>query len=255
MTRHVAPAAAVLIALLFLVIPSFGRLAFLVDPPVTSNPTDMAFATHRPTGLLHIVPGLVMVALMPMQASGRLRQRWPLLHRWSGRLFVLVGLSLCTTAVVMNILFPTVGGLLKRTVIYAMCAALLATMALGLRAIRRRDVSEHGKWMVRAMGVALSSGSAGVFVVPFYVLGEMTDIVVGVGRWLGFLGTAAAVEWWLRVGEPTRGETASDDDGPHRQSIDVASTAGQRDGGLLTKGAEGTEREAVEVPGEPAGLL
>jgi len=221
MTRHVAPVAAVLIALLFLVIPSFGRLAFLVDPPVTSNPTDMAFAIHRPTGFLHIVPGLVMVALMPMQASRRLRQRWPLLHRWSGRLFVLVGLSLCATAVLMNIRFPLVGGLLKRTVIYVMCAAQLATMALGIRAIRRRDVSGHRKWMVRAMGVALSSGSAGVFVVPFYLMGEMTDIVVGVGRWLGFLGTAATVEWWLRFGEPKRAETTRDDGGALRQSIDA----------------------------------
>lgn len=204
MTPHVAPAAAVLIALLFLVAPSLARLAFLVDPPVSSNPTDMAFALHRPTGLLHIVPGLVMVALMPIQASRRLRQRWPALHRWSGRLFVLVGLSLCASAVVMNIRFPVVGGLLKQTVIYTMCVAQLATMALGMRAIRRRDVSGHREWMVRAMGVALSSGSAGVFVVPFYLAGELTDLVVGVGRWLGFLGTVAAVEGWLRSSGPFR---------------------------------------------------
>jgi len=220
MTRYLAPAAAVLIALSFLVIPSFVRLAFLVDPPVSSNPMDMAFVAHRPTGFLHIVPGLVMVALMPMQASRRLRQRWPLLHRWSGRLFVLVGLLVCATALIMNARFPAVGGPLKRAVIYAMCGALLATMALGIRAIRRRDVSGHRKWMVRAMGVALSSGSAGVFVVPFYLMGEMTDLVVGVGRWLGFLGTAAAVEWWLRLGEAGGGETTRYSAGTHRLRID-----------------------------------
>jgi hypothetical protein len=98
----------------------------------------------------------------------------------------------------MNIRFPVVGGLLKLTVIYAMCIAQLGTLALGVRAIRRRDVSGHRKWMVRAMGVALSGGSAGVFVVPFYLMGEVTDLVVGVGRWLGFLGTVVVVEWWLR---------------------------------------------------------
>ena len=198
MNRHVAPAAATLIAVLFIVGPALARLAFLFDPPVSANPTDMAFALHRPTGLLHILPGLVMVALMPIQASRRLRQRWPALHRWSGRVFILVGLSLCASAVVMNIRFPVVGGLLKLTVIYTMCVAQLATLALGVRAIRRRDVSGHRKWMVRAMGVALSGGSAGVFVVPFYLMGEVTDLVVGVGRWLGFLGTVVVVEWWLR---------------------------------------------------------
>ena len=207
MNRHVVPVAAALIAVLFIVIPSLGRLAFLLNPPVSTNPTDMAFALHRPTGFLHILPGLVMVALIPIQASRRLRQRWPVLHRWGGRVFVLVGLSLCSSAVVMNIRFPVVGGLLKQTVIYAMCVAQLATLALGIRAIRRRDVSGHRKWMVRAMGVALSGGNAGIFVVPFYVMGEVTDLVVGVGRWLGFLGTIVVVEWWLRSGGPGRGET------------------------------------------------
>ena len=209
MNRHVAPAAAALIPVLFIVVPSLARLAFLLNPPVSMNPTDMAFALHRPTGLLHILPGLVMVALMPIQASRRLRQRWPALHRWSGRVFVLVGLSLCASAVVMNIRFPVVGGLLKQSVIYAMCVAQLATKALGMRAIRRRDVSGHRKWMVRAMGVALSGGSAGVFVVPIYVMGEVTDLVVGVGRWMGFLGTVVVVEWWLRFDGPGPGETGN----------------------------------------------
>lgn len=169
---------------------------------------------------MHVVPGLVMVALMPIQTSRRLRQRWPALHRWSGRLFVLFGLSLSASAVVMNIRFPVVGGLLKLTVIYAMCVAQLATMALGMRAILRYDVSGHRKWMVRAMGVAFAGGTAGIFVVPFYLMGEVTDLVVGVGRWLGFLGTAAAVEWWLRFGDPQRSETTRDDGGTHAQSVE-----------------------------------
>lgn len=209
MIRHVARAATVLVALSFLVVPSLSRLAFLLHPTASASPTDLAFEHHRPTGLLHVVPGLVMVALMPIQASRRLRRRWPALHRWSGRAFVLVGLSLSGSAVVMNLRFPLVGGLLKLTVIYTMCVAQLATLALGMRAIRRRDVSGHRTWMARAMGVALSAGSAGIFVVPFYLAGAVTDLVVGVGRWLGFLGTMAAVEWRLRWVTATRAPRTS----------------------------------------------
>jgi hypothetical protein len=29
-------------------------------------------------------------------------------------------------------------------------------------------------------------------------MGLHIDVVVGVGRWLGFVATLAAVEWWLR---------------------------------------------------------
>ena len=207
--RNLAPALAVLIALAFLVLPSIARFTFLIDPPALSEPTDIAFAEHRLTGFLHIVPGLVMVLLMPVQMSTRLRLKWPQLHRWSGRVFVLTGLIVALTGVVMNVLFPVVGGLLKVTVIYAMCIAEVATLALGLRAIWMRDVAAHRRWMVRAMGVALSAGTAGVFVVPFYAAGVMNDGVVGVGRWLGFITTMLMVELWLRPTLPARATSIS----------------------------------------------
>jgi hypothetical protein len=202
--RKLAPALAALIALAFLVLPSIARFVFLLDPPAGGEPTDLAFAEHRLTGFLHVVPGLLMVLLMPLQMSARVRLKWPALHRWSGRVFVLTGLLLSITGVVMNMLFPVVGGLLKVTVIYVMCIAEVATLALGMRAIWRRDVAAHRRWMVRAMGVALAAGTAGVFVVPFYAAGAMSDTVVGVGRWLGFLTTMIAVELWLRPPSPAR---------------------------------------------------
>jgi len=192
---------AVFVALTFLVAPSLSRLVFLLHPPLPADPTDAAFVAHRPTGLLHVVPGLVMVALMPVQGSARMRRRWPALHRWSGRVFVLAGLTVSVTAAVMNVVFPVVGGMPKLTVIGAMCVAQVATLALGLRAIWRRDVAGHRRWMVRAMGVTLSAGGAGLFAVPLFAAGLHADVVVGVGRWLGFIATLAAVEWWHRTGD------------------------------------------------------
>lgn len=191
-------AVAVFVAITFLVLPSLSRLVFLAHPVLPTDPTDAAFLAHRPTGFVHVVAGLAMLALMPLQLSARVRQRWPALHRWSGRTFVLVGLAVSGTAAVMNVVFPVVGGTLKVTVIGAMCVAQVATLALGLRAIRARDVARHRRGMVRAMGVALSAGSAGLFAVPLFAVGLHTDVVVGVGRWLGFIATLVAVEWWLR---------------------------------------------------------
>lgn len=214
---------ATMIALAFMVAPSLSRLAFLVDLPPARDPTDLAFAEHRTTGLLHVIPGLVMLALMPVQASASLRRRWPAAHRALGRIFVAMGVLVSLTAVVMNLSFPVVGGLLKVTVIYAMGLAEVTALALGVWAIRRRDVAAHRRWMVRAMGIGLSGGTAGLFVVPFYAAGSLTDLVVGAGRWLGFLTTVVAVEMWL----------STSDDGLRRAS-------GQR--------AEGREPRIVERP-------
>jgi hypothetical protein len=200
--------AATIIAVTFLVVPSLLRLAFLLDVPHPADPTDRAFAEHRWTGFLHVVPGLLMVVLMPIQMSTRLRRRRPALHRWSGRMFVLSGLSVSITAAVMNLLFPVVGASLKVSVIYTMCVAQVVTLMLGLRAALKRDVPQHRRWMMRAMGVALSAGSAGLFAVPLYAMG-MLDALVGVGRWLGFVGTLVVVEWWLRAGESASAAPAS----------------------------------------------
>jgi len=201
MSRTLPLVAVALVALIFLVAPSIARLAFLMDPPAATEhtePTDVAFADHRATGLLHIVPGLVMVALWPVQLSGRIRRRWPALHRVCGRIVVLAGVLVCGTALWMNVVFPVVGGWAKLTVISAMSVAELLALTLAMRAIWVRDVARHRRWMIRAIGVALSAGSAGLFVVPFYAAGAMSDTVVGVGRWLGFLTTMFAVELWLR---------------------------------------------------------
>ena len=207
--RKLLPALAVLIALAFLILPSTARFVFLLDPPTGGEPTDIAFAEHRLTGILHVVPGLLMVMLMPLQMSKRVRSKWPQLHRWSGRVFVLTGLLVSVTGVIMNVIFPVVGGLLKVTVIYVMCIAEVATLALGMRAMWRRDVPAHRRWMLRAMGVALAAGTAGVFVVPFYASGAMSDTVVGVGRWLGLLTTMVVVELWLRPTSRARATSIS----------------------------------------------
>lgn len=197
--RRLVVGAATLAAVAFLVLPSLARLVFLVGGAASADATDAAFRAHPTTGALHVVPGLVMVALLPVQLSARVRARRPGLHRWGGRLFGLAALSVCATAVTMNVLFPTVGGALARSVLYTMAAAQLVTLALGLRAIRQRAVASHRRWMLRATGVALSGASAGVFVLPMLAAGLSPDRVVGVARWLGFVATMGAVELWLRA--------------------------------------------------------
>lgn len=201
--RRAGPVVAVGVAVAFLVVPSVVRLVFLWGDAASGDATDAAFRAHPMTGVWHIVPGLGMVALAALQLSARVRARWPALHRWGGRLFVLAALSVCVTAVRMNVLFPVVGGALKLSVIYTMAAAQVVTLALGLRAMLRREVAAHRRWMLRATGVMLSGGGAGVFAVPMFAAGWPVDRVTGVARWLGFVATMAAVELWLRAGGAT----------------------------------------------------
>ncbi len=198
MFRKFVLVVAPLIAVAFMVVPSLSRLAFLIESPRPESPTDGAFLEHRLTGFIHIVAGLLMLVLMPLLLSGRVRKNWPGLHRWAGRIFVVIALCVSLSALVMNRLFPVVGGLLKVTVIDVMCVAQMGTLVVALRAIWRRDVATHRRWMLRAIGVTFAAGTAGIFVVPFYALDAMNDVVVGTGRWLGLVLSVGTVELLLR---------------------------------------------------------
>ncbi|MEZ4393770.1 MAG: DUF2306 domain-containing protein [Polyangiales bacterium] len=237
-TRRLRVAAA-WVALVFLVLPSLSRLSFLLRAPPAADATDAAFLAHRPTGLTHVVAGLLLLALTPLQLSATARRRWPWLHRWSGRVFVLVGLAVSMSAGVMNAVFPVIGGLATRSVIAAMIVAQVTTLSLGLRAISRRDVAQHRRWMTRAAGVALSAGSAGLFAAPLFAAGVDRDVTVGAARWIGFVTTLAVVEGWLR------GHVVAGDAAPAPSQTPLLSRPGGplRDGGdRALRAARGGDR-------------
>jgi uncharacterized membrane protein len=144
-TSHVA--AAVAIPTIFLGLSAFERawtmaasLAPGAPPPL---PLDRPFVEHVLLSVMHGVPGLLLLVLGPVQLSATLRARRPALHCWSGRLFVLSATSAAVTGLVMNTIFPVVGGSLKVAVVIVMGVSTLAAVDLGVRANRRRDVQAH----------------------------------------------------------------------------------------------------------------
>ena len=58
---------------------------------------------------LHVVPGLVYLALAPVQFLKPVRRRYPDFHRWSGRLLVLIGIVLGAAALFLSTVIPYSG--------------------------------------------------------------------------------------------------------------------------------------------------
>ncbi len=84
------------------------RMLHLFAPsPAPSNfpeaaAMDASFAPHRLLTMVHIVPGLLFMALAPLQFVRRLRNRRPGLHRWIGRVVLASGLIIGSTALEMS---------------------------------------------------------------------------------------------------------------------------------------------------------
>lgn len=71
---------------------------------------DNVFARHPALTLIHIIPGLFFMVLGPIQFSRSIRARHLWWHRLSGRVFVVCGLVIGVSALVMSFAMPAIGG-------------------------------------------------------------------------------------------------------------------------------------------------
>ncbi len=103
---------------------------------------------------LHITGGSLAMLAGASQFVAALRRRWPALHRWLGRTYLL-GILLGSTAVV-GLLVTTQGWLALKLAFAATGLAWLITSLRGYRTIRRGDIDAHRRWMLRSYLVTLS---------------------------------------------------------------------------------------------------
>lgn len=104
-------------------------------PPVPDEFTSMHYFAMPVPIVLHIVAGILLNLLAPLQFAPKFRQRWPVFHRWSGRLLVVSGALVGVTGLWMNQFYPLFGGIGKYTGVVAHSTGLLLGLGLALRAI------------------------------------------------------------------------------------------------------------------------
>lgn len=89
-----------------------------------------------------------------------LRRRRPGGTRAAGRTLVVAGALVAGSALWMRLMYPQEG---TGDVLYlfrlAFSTAMVASIVLGLAAIRRREIARHRAWMIRADAIALAAGT------------------------------------------------------------------------------------------------
>ncbi len=143
---------------------SVSRLSFLVQPHGELAFVDLRYAEHPWSTAVHLVPGILFFLVGPLQFSPGLRRRWPGLHRSLGKLFIASGFVSSLGVMHMVIVFPALGGLLTQGVTYAICLSMVAAMILAYRAIRRREVMLHMRWMRLAFALGLTVSTARIYI-------------------------------------------------------------------------------------------
>jgi uncharacterized membrane protein len=118
------------------------------------------FASPLPV-VVHIVGASLYAILGAFQFANGIRRRWPVWHRWAGRLLVVCGLLVGLSALWMTLFYPlpVVDGDFLNAQRLLFGSAMIVSLVLAYVAIRRGKVKQHRAWMMRAYAIALGAGT------------------------------------------------------------------------------------------------
>jgi len=179
--------------------------------PVNPRATQFAalddlFARYPILTLIHIVPGLLFMVLGPLQFSATIRARHLQWHRFSGRIFVICGLVIGVSALVMSLGMPAIGGVNQAAATTLFAIFFLFALCKAFWHIRHREVVLHREWMIRAFAVGLAVATIrpiiGVFFATSRLSGLMPHDFFGIAFWIGFVLHLIAAEAWIHVTPP-----------------------------------------------------
>ncbi|WP_218044374.1 DUF2306 domain-containing protein [Kiloniella laminariae] len=169
---------------------------FLLPDPPHVGPEIMAnFIAHKPTFLAHVLGSLIALLIGPWQFIGGLRNRWPGLHRWTGRLYMLA------------VLVGGVGGFIVAwtTLAGPVAVAGFATLSVlwlyvtgkGYQTVRAGRYVEHRRWMIRsyALTAAAITLRLGLPIAPALGYDFMTGYIIQ--TWAAWLINLAVAEFYL----------------------------------------------------------
>ena len=191
------PAALVVLSLVPIIAGSLRVLEIAGGPHILpANPR--IDAVPAPV-VVHILAAAFYALLGSLQFSARLRRRWPNWHRRSGRLLVGAGMLVALTGLWMTLFYTGApGGDLLWAVRLLVGTAMAASIVLGFTAIRRRDITAHRAWMIRAYALAVAAGTQAFTQGLGEALFGTSDLSTAVSVSSGWVINAAVAEWVIR---------------------------------------------------------
>jgi hypothetical protein len=205
--RAARTAAWAIVLVLIAVVVVFAALRFVTDLPLVLSGQvaehgsfEERYVRHPVPAYLHIVPGLVYLVGACFQLSARFRNRHLRVHRRLGRVVFAAGLVSGTFAIIFGAP-QSYGGFWQAAATVTFSAYFLVALGLAFRAILRRDVTIHRRWMIRAFAIGLAVGTIRLWVGLLTGVGAVTaQESFAAAFWLAFTMHAAAAEIWLRRG-------------------------------------------------------
>lgn len=175
----------------------------------TITPANARFFASPVPVMLHMVSVSFYAILGAFQFVPALRQRRNRWHRYAGRIVIPFGLAVALSGLWMTLFYPWPVG--DGVILYGLRllfgAAMLASILLGIDAIRRRDFAQHGDWMLRGYAIAMGAGTQALTLMAGEMIaGPPTEFNRAVLMGAGWVINLAVAEWIIhrRLAPPAR---------------------------------------------------
>lgn len=130
---------------------------------------------HSPVPVIaHIICATVYLLLGAIQFLPRLRKGRPSWHKVAGRILVPAGVIAGLSGMWMAVFYTRPE--LDMVVRLIFGSVMVTSILLGLRAVLRRDFTNHRAWMIRGYAIGIGAGTQVFTTLPFVIANRGADL-------------------------------------------------------------------------------
>jgi hypothetical protein len=168
---------------------------FSLNPDVYFPQQRSVYLAHQTGIIAHIIGGVLALSLGPFQFLNRLRARWPKVHRWMGRTY-LIGILLGGTAG-FYMAFYAYAGLAASLGFAALALLWLFTGWMAYTNIRAGNKRIHHQWIIRNFALTFAAVTLRIWMMPLMMtFGETTGYEIV--AWVCWMPNLIVAEGILR---------------------------------------------------------
>ena len=159
---------------------------------------ELRYLDHPWISALHMFSGIAFICLAPLQFMSSMRLKRLSLHRYLGRVLVVMALVSGIYGIAAALAFPAFGGLTSETAALFFGPLFIFAIARAFLYARNRDIKAHQRWMIHAFALGLGVGTQRVLLIlliPF--TSSNFEQSFGPALWLGFSINLLIAEAWI----------------------------------------------------------
>jgi hypothetical protein len=180
---------------LFLFAITAEYLSFKSDVNFLLVKQDIVFdSIWRPTFYLHVISGMIVILVGPIQFIPKLRNRFMSFHKILGKIYAYAVLGVAApTGLIMA--FYAEGGIWSTIAFIVMSGLWIITTLLAIIKVKNKDIVGHKKWMYRSYALSFAAVTLRILVPLMSFTNQFDyDFIVVSTAWLSWIINLIAVE-------------------------------------------------------------